>query len=108
MNCPACKQAMPETAVLFDLNTGLLAWPDGSVQLTRQQAEIFHILWEAQPRYTSLAQLCARINGIWVDRFTDNGLKTQICFIRGKLKAAAAPVALDRRYGAGYRVEVLA
>lgn len=99
--CPTCGKDIPLTELRVDLNTNIAAGNGRTVKLTRQQAEILHMLIAAAPRVVSGAALIAGLYGcINEPPGAKSGVKTQISKLRASLSELGATI--NNTQGVGY------
>lgn len=100
--CPTCGNDIPLTELRVDLNTNIATGNGRSVKLTRQQAEILHMLIAAAPRAVSGAALITGLYG----RINEpplgakSGVKSQISKLRASLSELGATI--NTTHGVGY------
>ena len=105
--CPTCKQELPasSTKLIIDLNSNAVAFGTQRAKMSPQQTEIMAVLKTAYPKFVSLQSLTAKVYGL-ADGPESNSIAVQICHMRRVLQGF--PLEIIRKYGLGYRLELMA
>ncbi len=102
-NCPCCGHTlMNDGSIRFDVESGFVVTGGQVAALTKHESEVFHALWEAQPRILSTANLIEKLywRGSIDEEPEPKIIDVYICKIRRKM--AGMPIKIQTAWGRGY------
>ena len=110
MNCPFCKQHLPENGTLFDVRSGLLARSGKIVKLSVVEAEIFNLLFKANGGLVRMSQFFSIWQNPEIDVYPN--VRVAVCKMKKKLTPIGITIKprdnarrINYQDVAGYRLE---
>lgn len=105
--CPHCGWSLVTDAppIQWDAAAGKIVSARKSITLTRGEARVFDVLWRNRGEFISTEKLD---DAVYADRFDGGAVSntTQVHISRMREKFRGAPIAIESKWGFGYRVAV--